>query len=119
MAVDGVGKPPISGVPNQALGIGGTELAPKAEFKIDAATKTTSSSAIASVDGDLMRQLELGQVTQEQYLDKKAEAAVAHLVGHLPTDQIETIRATLRDQLSDDPVFLRLLRQVTAQHGQR
>ena len=70
-------------------------------------------------DTDLMRRPELGQLTPEQYLDEKAKRAIAHLVGRLPTGEIEVIRVTMRDQLRDDPVFLRLLQQVTAQHGQR
>ncbi len=119
MAVDGIGRPPISGLPSQASSIGGTELTAKTEFTVDVAKEAASSTPVAAVDSNLMHQLALGQVTQEQYLDMKAEQAVAHLVGRLPTDQIELIRATLRDQLSDDPMFARLLRQVTSEHGQR
>ncbi len=99
MAANGIARPPTSDVPNQAAGIGG--------------------AGFDAVDADLIRRIELGQLTHEQYLDEKSKRAVAHLVGHLPTDEIEVIRATLRDQLRDDPVFARLLQQVTAQHGQR
>jgi ribosomal protein L16 Arg81 hydroxylase len=71
------------------------------------------------VGSELLNRLEAGQVTQEQYLDLKAEQAVAHLVGQLPAEQVELIRATLRDQLSNDPLFERLVRQVVTQTGHR
>lgn len=119
MAVDGIGKPPISGLPSSVSSVGNSEPPARSEFAIDAAGRASSSSAVGGVDSDLLHRLEAGQVNQEQYLDIKAEQAVAHLVGHLPAEQVELIRATLRDQLSNDPLFQRLVRQVTAPLGQR
>ena len=119
MAVDGVGKPPISGLPGSVTRIGNSEPPARSEFTIDAAGRTSSSSAVGAVDSDLLQRLESGQVNQEQYLDIKAEQAVAHLVGQIPVEQVDLIRATLRDQLSSDPLFQRLVRQVTTPFGQR
>jgi hypothetical protein len=119
MAVEGIGKPPICGLPGLVSGVGNSEPPARSEFAIDATGGASSSSAVGAVNSDLLHRLEAGQVNQEQYLDAKAEQAVAHLVGHLPVEQVELIRATLRDQLSSDPVFQRLMRQVTAPSGQR
>ena len=109
----------MPGLPGQAPGLTGTEIATRTEFTVEAAGPAKASDAVGAVDSDLVRRLELGQITQAQYLDAKAEEAVAHLVGHFPTEQIEMIRSALRDQLSDDPVCLRLFRQVAAEHDKR
>ena len=119
MAVDGVGKPPISGLPGSISSVGNSEPPARSEFTIDATSRASTSSAVEAVDSNLLHRLQAGQVNQEQYLDIKADQAVAHLVGHLPVEQVELIRATLRDQLSSDPLFERLVRQVTAPSGQR
>jgi hypothetical protein len=119
MAVDGVGKPPISGLPGPISSVGNSEPPARSEFTIDVTSRASPSSAVEAVDSPLLHRLQAGQVSQEQYLDIKAEQAVAHLVGHLPMEQVELIRATLRDQLSSDPLFERLVRQVTAPFGQR
>jgi len=119
MAVDGVGKPPICGLPGSVASVGNAEPPGRSEFAIDAPSGASSSAAVGSVESDLLHRLEAGQVNQEQYLDIKAEQAVAHLVGHLPVEQVELIRATLRDQLSSDPLFQRLVRQVTTPFEQR
>ena len=118
MAVDGVGKPPICGLPGSVSSVGSSEPPARSEFAIDVTNGASPSSAVGTVESDLLHRLEAGQVNQEQYLDIKAEQAVAHLVGHLPVEQVELIRATLRDQLSSDPLFQRLVRQVTAPLGQ-
>jgi hypothetical protein len=119
MAVDGVGKPPICGLPGSVSSVGNSEPPARSEFAINAPSGASPSSAVEAVDSGLLHHLEAGQVNQEQYLDIKAEQAVAHLVGHLPVEQVDLIRATLRDQLSNDPLFQRLVRQVTAPFGQR
>lgn len=119
MAVDGVGKPPISGLPGPIASVSNSEPPTRSEFSIDGTSGPSPGAEVASVDSELLRRLELGQVSQEQYLDIKAEQAVAHLVGRLPIEQVEIIRATLRDQLSSDPFLQRLIRQVTAPLGQR
>jgi hypothetical protein len=119
MAVDGVGKPPIPGVSGPAASISNSERPAKAEFHIESPGGLSPTAKVSSVSSDLLDRVEAGQITQQQYLDIKSEQAVAHLVGHLPTEQIELIRATLRDQLSNDPLFERLVRQALAPTGQR
>jgi hypothetical protein len=119
MAVDGVGKPPVSGLPGPVTSVGNSEPPARSEFMVDAASKASPGSEVAPVDSELLKRLQTGQVSQEQYLDIKAEQAVAHLVGRLPVEQVDLIRATLRDQLSCDPFFQRLVQRVTAPLGQR
>ncbi len=119
MAVDGVGKPPIPGITGPVASIGHSEPPARTEFSVDAPGKASPNVEVTPVGSDLLDRLQAGQVTQEQYLDIKAEQAVAHLVGQLPAEQVDLIRATLRDQLSTDPLFERLVRQVVDPTGQR
>jgi proline dehydrogenase len=119
MAIDGIGKPPVSGMPAPAASIGNSEPPARSEFGIESVSKAAPGAEVSPVDSELLRRLESGQVSQEQYLDIKAEQAVSHLVGRLPAEKLELIRATLRDQLSNDPLFQRLVRQVMSPLGQR
>jgi hypothetical protein len=114
MAVDGVGKPPIAGLPNEAVGVEAPEFAKRAEFVTSSASKSQASSEAAAVEPTLIQQLQAGQLSPERYLDIRSEQAVAHLVGHMPAQQIELIRTTIRDQLNIDPLLVRLVREATA-----
>ncbi len=119
MPVDGVGKPPAPGLSSRVSSVGNSEPPARSEFSVDATNQASQSPEVEPVASDLLRRLEAGQVSQEQYLDLKSEQAVAHLVGRLPAEQVELIRATLRDQLSSDPYLQRLVRQAVAPLGQR
>lgn len=119
MAIDGIGKPPISGTPNSVGSPDVTGVNPRTEFSIKSAAGSDGASATGQVDNSLVDRLHSGELTQEQYLDIRADEAVHHLVGQLPADQVDTIRATLREQLSTDPLLVTLVRRATATLGQR
>ncbi len=119
MAIDGIGKPPISGTPNSVGSPDVTGVNSRTEFSIKSAARSDEASATHRVDNNLVDRLQSGELTHDQYLDIRADQAVHHLIGQLPTDQIETIRATLREQLSTDPLLVTLVRRATSTLGQR
>ncbi len=119
MAIDGIGKPPISGTPNSVGSPDVTGASSRIEFSVKPAAGSESASSTAPVDHTLVDRLQSGELTRDQYLDIRADQAVHHLVGRLSTDQIDTIRATLREQLSTDPLLLTLVRRATSALGQR
>jgi hypothetical protein len=119
MAIDGIGKPPISGTPNSVGSPDVTGASSRTEFTIKPTMGSEGASGATRVDNSLVDRLQSGELTRDQYLDIRADQAVHHLVGQLPTDQIDTIRATLREQLSTDPLLVTLVGRATAALGQR
>jgi len=119
MAIDGIGKSPISGAPSSVGTAGAPEGPGRAEFSVKSAVGTSASSAAGPVDTGLVGQLQSGQLTKDQYLDIRAEQAVHHLIGRIPAEKIEVIRATLREQLSTDPVLIAMVRRTTSMPSER
>ncbi|HVW27363.1 MAG TPA: hypothetical protein VHC69_18495 [Polyangiaceae bacterium] len=62
---------------------------------------------------EALRQLRSGEITIDEYLDLRADAAVAHLTNFLTASELQTIRETIREQLTTDPVLLELVRRAT------
>lgn len=52
-----------------------------------------------------------GDLTLEEYLDTRADRAVAHLEGIVSTEQLETIRGVIREQLTTRPDLVELLKR--------
>jgi hypothetical protein len=119
MAIDGIGKPPISGVATPLGGVDVSGVAPRTEFAIKSATQSEAPAAASPVESSLVGQLESGQLSHEQYLDIRADQAVHHLVGRLPAEQVDLIRTTLRERLSTDPLLISMARRATSLTGQR
>jgi hypothetical protein len=115
MAIDGIGKPPISGLPSLGGSSSVAGVKPQADFSIDSASGPGTAQPASAVDAtNLTKQIESGQLTQERYLEARVDLAVQHLVGQIPADQIDVIQATLRDQLSTDPMLLDMVARATA-----
>jgi hypothetical protein len=111
MAIDGIGKFPISGTPG-SVGLADNVGAPsKAEFTLKSPADIESVDCTGRVNEGLLSQVHSGQITREQYLDIRADEAVKHLEGRLPTERIDLIRATLREQLSTDPLLTAMVRR--------
>lgn len=110
MAIDGIGRPGAPGISSQVAGVGSSEPPPKADFAVST-SRAESSPAVSGVSNELLKRVQSGELSRDQYLDIKAEQAVSHLVGQLPGDQVELIRATIRDQIDQDPVLERLVQQ--------
>jgi hypothetical protein len=104
MSIDRIGKregaqgisPSPDAVPSAPTG--GT-------FKVE---RPTSVRATAALD-----RVRSGEMTVEQYLDLKVEAATAHLAGPATPEQLSFIKNSLREQLAADPVLVDLVRAAT------
>jgi hypothetical protein len=62
---------------------------------------------------EALRQLRNGEIGIDEYLDVRADAAVAHLTNFLTTTELQTVRETIREQLTTDPLLLELVRRAT------
>jgi hypothetical protein len=74
--------------------------------------------AAALSGGDLseaLRRLKRGEITLDTYLDECVEGAVAHLVGQLDDDALESVRESIRAAARMDPVVMDVVDRI----GQR
>jgi hypothetical protein len=109
MGVDGIGK----GGPRAVGPTGSGPVSPA-----DASERAGAPEAAAPAEGpqpsEALEQLRRGEIDRAAYLDARAAAAVAHLEGRLPSEQLTIVRDTLRSQLETDPVLVELVRRATA-----
>ena len=112
MGVDGIG-------PRRSVGPGAIaeSAEPSAAAAADAATAAARPQAAGEVSAvgatAELGQLQRGEIGVEQYLDAQVERAVAHLRPQLDPQQLDLIRATLREQLATDPLLTALVRRAT------
>jgi hypothetical protein len=66
--------------------------------------------APASVQPSALERLRAGEIDRDGYLHLKLEDAVAHLEGLRP-EELEAIKATLREQLAKEPPLVHLVSQ--------
>ncbi len=111
MAIDRIGKPPISGTPGSVGAPDSALGASKAEFALESPASAVGSQRAESVDGGLLAQVQSGQITREQYLDLRVDDAVKHLSDKLSPENVDVIRTTLREQLSTDPLLIAMARR--------
>ena len=111
MAIDGIGKFPISGAPGSVGARENTGSVSKAEFTLQSPSGADSAGAAGKVDHGLLGQVQSGQITRQQYLDIRVDEAVQHLVGQVPAEKLDIIRTSLREQLDTDPLLLALVRR--------
>lgn len=62
---------------------------------------------------EALRKLRTGEIGLDEYLDLRADAAVAHLTNFLTAMELQTVRETIREELTTDPVLLDLVQRVT------
>ncbi|HET7540372.1 MAG TPA: hypothetical protein VFK05_10895 [Polyangiaceae bacterium] len=109
MGIDGIGKPPGSGI----AGVGSapsTEVTRAAEpFQVDPSASLTPGAKVSSALAKLQR----GELSLDQYLDGRVSDATSHLVGKLSPDQLEFVKQSLRDQMATDPVLIDLVQRTT------
>jgi hypothetical protein len=107
MSIDGIGKrggvAPGASVPGAGPAQG--------SFEMDAASGATGATATGG--SDAFQALERGEISVEQYLDARVESAVAPLLSRLSPEQLEFVRAELRNALETDPVLVELVRKTT------
>lgn len=110
MGIDGIHRP--GGTPPN-LETGGTPGA-DGDFKV---SLDTSPSAPAAASSNALQRLDAGDISVDEYLDLQVNDAVAHLEGKLPPNQLEFVRESLREQLTEDPVLVELVRRATLGAG--
>ncbi len=106
MGIDGINKP--GGPKPEIAGPAQSDL----KFKDQLDVERTSRSEHVGAPSPL-EQLHAGTLTIDEYLDAQVNAAVAHLQGKLPAEQLDFVKASLRAQLSTDPVLVELVRRTT------
>jgi hypothetical protein len=109
MGIDGVGKGGVSGVTPETVGSAGSPEPVGAAPALDAGHRVEQASV-----SEALAQLRRGEIDRSRYLDVRAQAAVSHLEGRLPAEQVDVVRETLRTQLESDPVLAELVRRATA-----
>jgi hypothetical protein len=134
MSVDGIGKggPRAPGevaetTPSEARGIErpgrafevgqSAAAAPANQVGHSAPVGQSASAAPAKpVEGaasEALEQLHRGQIGLEAYLDARVSDAVKHLERRLSPEELDFVRASLKDQLRTDPALVELVRRVT------
>lgn len=112
MGIDGIHKP---GGPPPNLHPGRASGADR-DFKANLET-APSSPAAPTAPSNALQRLDAGDISVDEYLDLQVNEAVAHLAGKLPPNQLEFVRESLREQLSEDPVLVELVRRTTLNAG--
>lgn len=69
----------------------------------------------SSEPSEALARLKNGEISLAEYLDAKADQAVAHLRGLVPEAQLRTIRELVREQLETDPVCTALVQRAIGQ----
>ena len=112
MGIDGIQKPG-GGTPK--IESSGT---PRTDGDFKATLDTSPSAPALGADSSTaLQRLDAGNISVDEYLDLQVNDAVAHLEGKLPPNQLQFVRESLRDQLSEDPVLVELVRRTTSLVG--
>jgi hypothetical protein len=70
-----------------------------------------ASTARTPAVSDELARYRSGSLALEEYLDTRADQAVAHLQDIASSEQIETIRGVIREQLTTRPDLVELLKR--------
>src|SRR5690242_3015556 len=108
MSVDGIG----SGGRNVG-GVGSADPAAASNAAAGAAEVGRPRETEGTAGPSALERLGRGEITLDQYLDVRVSDAVQHLEGRMPAQQIEFLRASLRESLASDPVLVELVRRAT------
>ena len=100
----GIGGPQGPGGPSRPKGTGESFGVERGESK---------SGADAVGPSEALGRLERGEIRLDQYLDQSVDAAVSHLSGKLPKEQLDFVRTTLREEMAHDPVLVELVKRTT------
>jgi hypothetical protein len=67
----------------------------------------------ARPESESLQKVKRGEMTLEEYLDERAEKALAHVKGKVADDILDGVRQTLREKLRTDPVLVEAVRRAT------
>lgn len=109
MGIDGIGggKPPSGPLG----GATGSSKASGEGFSVDRGTKTSAAQQVGA-SADLER-LQAGEISLDDYLQTRADKAVAHLEAVVPPEQLELIKEQLIHQMKQDPTVATLVQRAT------
>jgi hypothetical protein len=74
---------------------------------------TAAAKPFARVGSEALEKLKRGEWTVEQYIEDRVERALAGLAVPLTAEQRESVRETLRTQITTDPVVREYARLTT------
>ena len=107
MGIDGIGK--RGGIaPADSGSVAGTQKTGKT-FELQEPARTEAVRGSSALDD-----FRAGRIDLDGYLDRKIDAATAHLDG-LPATDLSDLRGLLRQQLANDPGLAELVQQATGQ----
>lgn len=111
MGIDGIGsgRPPIG----PASGASTTQKSGET-FSLERSGDSARAEATGGVGetADLER-LQAGEISLNDYLQTRADKAVAHLSTLLPADQLDIIKEQLVNQMKQDPAVAALVQRAT------
>lgn len=71
--------------------------------------------AVASTTDDVLQQLQRGEITLDEFLDRRVELALAHIRGRVSEERLVMLREVMREHVRTDPVVVELVRRATGQ----
>ncbi len=114
MGIDGIGggRPPIGPAGG---GIGPTQTNPTGgeAFSVDRGTASAKAGAADKVATAELDRLQSGEISLDDYLQTRADKAVAHLESVVPAEQLELIKEQLVNQMKQDPSVAALVQRAT------
>ncbi|HMA95531.1 MAG TPA: hypothetical protein VKP30_22735 [Polyangiaceae bacterium] len=76
--------------------------------------RALAASQLASrAPSESLKKVRRGETSLDAYLDEMVEQALAPFRGSLSADDLESLRLTLRVQISTDPNIVAMVRQLT------
>lgn len=109
MSIDGIGKPNGAAIGGVSGTPGGEAPRATEAFTVERSTAATASSRVSAALTSLQR----GELSLDQYLDGRVDEATQHLAGTINPEQLEFVKASLREQMSTDPVLIELVQRAT------
>lgn len=84
---------------------------PPSEKQGAAATLPSASRA----PSESLLRVERGEMSLDDYLDERAEAALEQLKGRISVERLDLVRGSLREHIRTDPVVVEMIRRLTGQ----
>src|SRR5262245_43607733 len=108
MSIDRIGKG--GGVkPPATADVGGSSPAKG----VGEAFRVAETGPVAGIESTALARLRSGGISVSQYLDANVHEATSHLSSKLSPDQLDFMRASLREQLASDPLLADLVKAAT------
>jgi len=95
-------------------GKGGGRQPPAA--RAETGRQETNTLTHGDVDSEqaALAQLDLAEASVNQYLQERVDAAVVHLRGLLPPEELELLKEQLMEQMYTDPTISELVQHATS-----